>query len=89
MTRKHIIEKIQKRTGYDKADVTVIVDEFLSTIKNNMGEGHNIYLRGFGSFILKHHRDKNVYNINDGSHYLVPAHYVPAFRAGKDILSRI
>lgn len=88
MTKADIIKKIHERTGIRSSAVRNIVEELLSTIKADMSDGHNIYLRGFGSFVVKHHAEKQVYNINDESYSLIPPHNVPTFKPGKDMMSR-
>lgn len=86
MTKADIIKKIHARTGIRSNAVRNIVEELLSTIKADMTDGHNIYLRGFGSFVVKHHTEKQVYNINNGSYTIIPPHNVPSFKPGKDMM---
>ena len=86
MTKADIIKKIHARTGIRSNAVRNIVEELLSTIKADMTDGHNIYLRGFGSFVVKHHTEKQVYNINNVSYTIIPPHNVLSFKPGKDMM---
>ena len=88
MTKADIIKQIHARTGIRSSAVRQIVEEFLSTIKADMADGHNIYFRGFGSFVVKHHAEKQVYNINNGTHSIIPPHNVPTFKPGKDMMHK-
>ena len=88
MTKADIIKQIHARTGIRSSAVRQIVEDFLSTIKADMADGHNIYFRGFGSFVVKHHAEKQVYNINNGTHSIIPPHNVPTFKPGKDMMHK-
>ena len=66
-----------------------IVNEFMNTVKDEMAEGNNVYLRGFGTFAVRCYAEKRVYNINTDSYKMVAAHNVPSFKPGKDMLSLV
>lgn len=89
MTKAEIVKKIHSRTGVRTHTCTVIIDEFLSSIKSNMTQGHNVYLRGFGSFTIRNHVEKRAFNINTGSHFTLPARSIPAFKPGKHFLTKV
>lgn len=89
MTKADIIKQINSRTRIRKQSCITIVDALLDTIKDNMTKGHNIYFRGFGTFTIKRHHEKSVYNINRGSHTTIPAHCSPSFKPGKELLHSV
>jgi len=89
MTKADIVKQIHSRTGISSATVATIVDSLIAVIKENMLHGHNIHFRGFGSFLVKRHAPRHAYNINQGSHYILPSHATPVFRPGSDLLSSI
>ena len=88
MTKAEIIKQIQHTTGIPREAVSQIVESFMDTIKTDMACGNNVYLRGFGSFVVKEYGAKRVYDINEGTYHTVPAHDVPTFKPGKEMHAR-
>lgn len=89
MTKADIINEIAEKTGVDKADVTASVEAFFSVIKSNMANGHNIYIRGFGSFINKKRKKKIARNISRNTALVIDEHYVPSFKPAKIFVNKI
>lgn len=89
MTKAEIIEKVVARTGIDKPAVAVAVEAIMETIKQSMVNGENIYLRGFGTFLLKKRASKTGRNISKGTSVKIPAHYIPAFKPSKEFASAV
>ena len=73
MTKADIVNEIAKTTGIDKPAVLSVVEQFMSVVKDSLAHGENVYLRGFGSFIVKTRAEKTARNIS-------PAHNIPAFK---------
>jgi DNA-binding protein HU-beta len=55
----------------------------LKEIKDSLREGENVYLRGFGSFIIKTRAEKIGRNIKKNTAIVIPAHNIPAFKPAK------
>ena len=89
MTKADIINEIADKTGVDKADVTASVEAFFSVVKNSMSNGHNIYIRGFGSFITKKRAAKIGRNIKRNTAVHIPEHYIPAFKPAKEFVQEV
>ena len=83
MTKADIVTKIADRTGMEKSDVLAVVENFMHEVKTNMESGENVYVRGFGSFILKKRAEKTGRNISKNTTLIIPAHYIPAFKPAK------
>ncbi len=83
MTKADIVTKIADRTGMEKSDVLAVVENFMHEVKTNMESGENVYLRGFGSFILKKRAEKTGRNISKNVAVKIPAHNIPAFKPAK------
>ena len=83
MTKADIVSKIADRTGMEKADVLAAVEGFMREVKSGMESGENVYLRGFGSFVLKSRAQKTGRNISKNTTLVIPAHYIPAFKPAK------
>ena len=78
MTKADIINGIASSTGISKKDVSAVVESFMDAIKNSMLEKkENVYLRGFGSFIIKHRAEKTARNISKNTTITIPAHTSP------------
>ncbi|MFN3839241.1 MAG: HU family DNA-binding protein [Cyclobacteriaceae bacterium] len=89
MTKADIINEIAEKTGVDKADVTASVEAFFSVIKSNMANGHNVYIRGFGSFVNKKRKKKIARNISRNTALVIDEHYVPSFKPAKIFVNKI
>lgn len=80
MTKAEIVNEIAKTTGIDKASVLATVESLMDVIKASLANGENVYLRGFGSFIVKQRAEKTARNISKNTSLIVPAHNIPAFK---------
>lgn len=86
MTKAEIVLAISEKTGIEKKDALNIIEAFMTTVKENMEKGEEVYLRGFGSFIVKHRAKKTARNISKNVTVIVPEHDIPAFRPAKEFL---
>ena len=84
MTKLELIKEICSRTGVDTASATATIEAMMSVMKDTMSKGECVYLRGFGSFILKHRAQKTARNISKNQTIIVPAHDLPAFKPCKE-----
>jgi DNA-binding protein HU-beta len=89
VTKADVINEIAEKTGVDKADVTASVEAFFSVIKQNMSNGDNIFIRGFGSFINKKRKKKIARNISRNTALVIEEHYVPSFKPAKIFVNKI
>ena len=83
MTKAELAFLIAKKTGIDKHVVLEVIEAFKDAIKNSLSNGENVFLRGFGSFIVKRRAEKKARNIPKNTTVIVPAHCIPAFRPAK------
>ena len=83
MTKAEIVSSISDKTGIEKADVLATVEAFMEEVKNSLEKGDNVYLRGFGSFIIKTRAEKTGRNISKNTTIKIPAHNIPAFKPAK------
>ena len=83
MTKADIVNEISKSTGIDKATVLTTVEAFMETVKDSLSSEENVYLRGFGSFIVKERAEKTARNISKNTTLVIPAHSSPAFKPAK------
>lgn len=89
MTKADLVSQISSRTGVEKAIVQNVVEQFMDVVKSTMIEGENIYLRGFGSFVLKRRAQKKARNISKGATIIIPEHYIPYFKPSRSFLYEI
>ena len=89
MTKAEIVHTIVLETGINKKDVMAIVDSLMEEIKNSLEKEEPVYLRGFGSFILKHRAEKTARNISQNTTIIIPAHNIPAFKPAKEFIKNI
>ena len=90
MTKADIINEIAMTTGVQKRDVAVVVESFKETIKNSLLEKkENVYLRGFGSFVIKHRAAKTARNILKNTTMMIEAHDLPSFKPSKSFVEQM
>ena len=89
MTKADIISKISSQTGVSKKDVATTVEAFMEEIKDSLLEKENVYLRGFGSFIVKHRAEKTARNISKNTTIVIEAHDFPSFKPAKSFVSKM
>ena len=90
MTKAEIINQIAMTTGLPKKDVGVVVERFMETIKSSLLEKReNVYLRGFGSFNIKHRAAKTARNIQKNTTITVEAHDLPSFKPAKSFVEQM
>jgi DNA-binding protein HU-beta len=89
VTKADIISQISEQTGIDKSDVSTTMEAFFSVVKNNMAEGDNIYVRGFGSFVNKRRAKKVARNISKNTAIIIDEHYIPSFKPSKVFVEKI
>ncbi|HRH10064.1 MAG TPA: HU family DNA-binding protein [Bacteroidia bacterium] len=89
MTKADIVNEISEKTGIEKMTVQATVEAFMKTIRNSMVDGKNVYLRGFGTFVVKKRAEKIGRNISKNTTVVIPAHYVPAFKPAKTFSDRV
>ena len=83
MTKADIVSQIAKETGIDKTTTLTVVEAFMEQVKDALGNEENVYLRGFGSFILKKRAQKTARNITQNTTLIIPEHNIPAFKPAK------
>ena len=83
MTKADIVAEIAEKTGLEKVDVQITVEAFMEEVKESLEGGENVYLRGFGSFIIKERAKKTGRNISKNTTIIIPAHNIPSFKPAK------
>lgn len=89
MTKAEIVNEIAKSTGFDKAVVLETVEKFMTVVKESLSEGENVYLRGFGSFIVKTRSEKTARNISKNTTITIPEHKIPAFKPARVFMDEV
>ena len=89
MTKADIVKNISDKTGMDKSDVQMIAEKLMDEVKNSLKKNENVYLRGFGSFIIKKRAEKTGRNISKNISVVIPAHNIPAFKPSKTFVNSV
>ena len=89
MTKAEIVNEFSRTTGLEKAAVLTTVESFMEVVKAAMSGGENVYLRGFGSFIIKTRKEKTARNISKNTSLIIPEHKIPAFKPSKVFLEEV
>jgi DNA-binding protein HU-beta len=89
MTKADIVAEIAESTGLEKMETQKVVESFMNAIKSSLAKGENVYLRGFGSFIVKERAEKTGRNISKNTTIIIPAHNIPAFKPAKTFVEEV
>ena len=89
MTKADIVSEIAKKTGVEKVQIQTIVEAFMDEVKLSLEKEENVYLRGFGSFIIKKRAEKVARNISKNTTITIPEHNIPAFKPSKSFASEV
>ncbi|MDG1673332.1 MAG: integration host factor subunit beta [Flavobacteriaceae bacterium] len=89
MTKAEIVSKISNDLGIEKTDVLATVESFMNEVKASLESGNNVYLRGFGSFVIKTRAEKIGRNILKNTSIIIPAHNIPSFKPSKVFLDGV
>ena len=83
MRKAEIVDEIARKTGIEKKTIQETVEAFMDTVQDSLIGNENVYLRGFGSFIVKKRAQKKARNISKNTEIVIPEHYIPVFRPSK------
>lgn len=89
MTKAEIIKDITTSTGVERVLVASVIEAFMENVRNSIASGENVYLRGFGTFQVKHRAEKVARNISRNTTIVIPAHSVPAFKPAKEFAAKV
>lgn len=89
MRKADLVNTIAERTGVPKVDVLVTLEAFFDEVKNSLADGENVYVRGFGSFVVRHRARKIGRDIQRNEPIEIPAHYVPAFKPAPNFVDQV
>ena len=89
MTKADIVKEISQNTGIEKVIVEKTIVAFMETVKNSLTGGSNVYLRGFGSFIVKRRAEKTARNITKNTTIIIPAHLIPYFKPANEFVVQV
>lgn len=89
MTKADLVAEISEKTGIEKLTVQATVEAFMKSIKTSLEKEKNVYLRGFGSFVVKKRAEKTGRNISKNTTIIIPAHNIPSFKPAKSFAEKI
>lgn len=89
MRKADLVTAIAEKTGVPKVDVLVTLESFFKEVKESLSEGENVYIRGFGSFIIKKRAKKIGRNIKQNKAIEIPEHFIPAFKPAKVFVEQV
>ncbi|MBO7382908.1 MAG: integration host factor subunit beta [Muribaculaceae bacterium] len=89
MTKAELVNEIAKATGIERAATLAVVEKLMETVKDSLANGENVYLRGFGSFIVKTRSQKTARNISKNTTIIIPEHKIPAFKPAKVFMEEV
>ena len=89
MTKADIVNEIAKSQGVERIIVQKVIEGFMDSVESSLAQGENVYLRGFGSFIVKKRAAKTARNISKNTTILIPEHNIPAFKPCKMFVNKL
>jgi len=89
MTKQDLVNEISKNTGIERITVLKTVDALMQTTKSSMIKGNDIFLRGFGTFLIQHRAKKTARNISKNTTIIIPEHNIPKFKPSKEFVNKV
>ncbi|MFT4685615.1 MAG: DNA-binding protein HU-beta [Neolewinella sp.] len=89
MRKADLVASISDKTGIAKVDVLVSLESFFKEVKGSLAEGENVYIRGFGSFVVKKRAKKIGRHIKENKAIEIPEHFIPAFKPAKVFVEQV
>ncbi len=89
MRKADLVAVISDKTGVPKVDVLVTLEEFFKEVKSSLSSGENVYIRGFGSFVIKKRAKKIGRHIKQNIAIEIPEHYIPSFKPAKVFVDQV
>ncbi len=89
MTKQDLVSEISKITGIEKVTVMKTIEALMDTVKTSMASNKNVYLRGFGTFLVKKRAKKTARNISKNTTIIIPEHFVPIFKPAKEFMNKV
>ena len=89
MRKADLVASISEKTGVPKVDVLVTLETFFKEVKEGLADGQNVYIRGFGSFVVKKRAKKIGRHIKQNRAIEIPEHYIPAFKPAKVFVEQV
>lgn len=89
MTKADLISEITDKTGVEKIAVQATEESLMTSIIDAMESGENVYLRGFGSFVIKKRAEKTGRDISKNTTIIIPEHFVPTFKPAKTFVEGV
>ncbi len=89
MTKADIVNEIARNTGIDRGTVLTTIEAFMYLVKGSLSKDENVYLRGFGSFVVKKRAQKTARNISKNTTIIIPEHNIPSFKPAKTFISSV
>ncbi len=89
MRKADIVNIVTDKTGVQKVDVLVVLETFFEEVKDTLSSGENVYVRGFGSFVIKKRAKKVGRNIKNKTAVQIPEHYIPSFKPAKNFMEEV
>jgi len=89
MRKSDLVAAISEKTGVPKVDVLVALESFFSEVKDSLSNGENVYIRGFGSFVIKRRAQKVGRHIKKNKSIVIPEHFIPSFKPAKVFVEQV
>ena len=89
MTKADLVSRISEKTGIERPDVQATVEAFMESVRDSLEQGNNVYLRGFGSFVIKRRAKKTGRDILKNKTIEIPAHNIPSFKPAKSFMENV
>lgn len=89
MTKAEVVAEISAKTGLERVDVLETVEAFFTIIKSSLSKGENVYVRGFGSFVVRRRAAKVARNISKNTAVLIPEQFVPVFKPADIFVEKV
>ncbi|MBR2178424.1 MAG: integration host factor subunit beta [Paludibacteraceae bacterium] len=83
MTKIELVKMVAEKTGIDQPTAMAAVEGVIDTLKESLINKESVFIRGWGTWTLKHRAKKTARNISKNTSIVIPEHNIPSFKPAK------
>ena len=89
MNKTDLVDLVAKKAGVTKKESDAAVTAVLEGIADTLARVDKVQLVGFGTFEVRHRKEREGRNPSTGEQIKVAAQKLPAFKAGKALKDKV
>ena len=89
MTKIELVKAVAEKTGIDQPTAMAAVEGVIDTLKESLINKESVFIRGWGTWTLKHRAPQTARNISKNTTIVIPEHNIPASKPSKVFVGEV